>query len=197
MDTDLVNLTADQKVQKVLELVQEGYSRRDISTMLYNTAKPNDGLNSLRKLMISRGFAWDKEANTYVDTNKQKQTATNEIPVPEVSPEARSDEQKAPVLTGEEILALKELVAFKSELEGFREALQSPTQAGIGNVVESPLEFTKFRGLLQGTTLQLHSEVWEALDGFCKKYKVSKKAVVNEAIWDFLKKWGDGSDAEN
>ena len=58
---------------------------------------------------------------------------------------------------------------------------------GTAELIETPaLEFKEFTGALQGSTIQLHNEVWEALNTFCEKRKVSKKVVVNGAINRFV-----------
>ena len=195
------SLSPADKVLKALELSQKGYTRQQIADVLYDTANPKNRLGAIRKLMARNGYVWNETDNIYVKDNKQEQTTTNNSKgvttvtktnnVTKQTQTSSNKQQPTLPFTEEEIIVLKELVLLKSDLEEFRGALQGSGEVSIAQPgLEVPMDFTKFTGLLQGTTLQLHREVWEGLDDFCKKHKVSKKAVVNEAIWDFLQKWG-------
>lgn len=202
--SEFAHLTADVKVLKALELSHQGYTRQQIADSLYDTANPKNRLGAIRKLMARNGYVWSDTDNTYVLSTKQEQTELNNkvtTPVRHVKKQTQTSpnkQQGALTLTQEEILELRDmLVLFRSHLNGHIGDFVAVGDATFREPAEAPIPFTKFKGLLQGTTIQLHTEVWEGLDAFCKQNKLSKKAVVNESIWDFLKKWGDGLDAKN
>lgn len=88
---------------------------------------------------------------------------------------------------GKETLIQQELEA----IQGIRMELQAVLEQFKSVDKKIPLEamddiYTDFKGVLQGTTIQLYMEVWEKLDVYVRSQKVNKKTVVNQAIWDFL-----------
>lgn len=197
-------LSPDDKVIQALKLAKQGLTRQEIADMLYSSPDKTTRLNGLRKLMARNGYVWDDEQNVYVvlenktvlsnkqqesdklhkvlqtNSNKQKQSATNKQVTQPVSTVCTEEVQEA-FLTGEDRVLLQELL----------NALREQSGAFEGHTEETPLHlvFTEFEGYLHSSTMQLHSEVWEGLELFHKKHRVSKKVIVNEAIWDFLKKW--------
>ena len=203
MVAEFGHLDPNEKVLKTLELIQKGYSKSEVAIALYDTANPKNRLGALRKLMKRHNYVWNDMEKTYVLlNNKQEQTTTNRVvPAPirkgvslkQQTRTMQNEQDTSTILTSEDVRALKELVVlYKSDLEGLRGSFASQAETSITEaVLDAPLAFTKFQGLLQGTTIQLHSEVWNSLNDFCNEHKVSKKVVVNEAIWDFLKKYGE------
>lgn len=187
-------LSADDKVLQALELSRQGFTRQEIADTLYTSPDKKNRLSGLRKLMGRKGYSWDEHLHTYVLLeNKQEQTKvleTTNKSEPEqtqtkhnkvMSPVSTNINKQEQTLTSEDIEVLKEIIKlFKTSPEDIQSVL---------TLNSSELSFTDFTGALQGSTIQLHQEVWDGLDDFCKKHKVSKKVAVNEAIWEFLKKY--------
>lgn len=208
MVAEFGHLSPEDKILKALELSSQGLSRKEVSSLLYNTKGDKNRLGALRKHMQRHNYVWDDKVNQYVlsegvslpnkepqtKINKQKQTSTNKQEPTTINKEQtktnkpvvkqrKSTLKPIDSLTQEDVVALKgmiqEFASLKASLEGEKE---------VSGAMESPLTYSTFTGALQSTTLQLHSEVWDALDDFCGTHKVTKKAVVNQAIFDFLRK---------
>lgn len=177
-------LDAEQKFQKVWELLEQGVDRNTIAEQLYTAEKSRDRMDSLRRLMGNQGYIWDRKANQYIqkNTNKNVSEQTNKV-------EQKQTKPKEQGLSDKEIKELRELIVIKSDLEAILGKFKDIRDI-IPNIEEETLqeEYTEFQGVLKASTLQLHMEVWELLDDYCKKNKVSKKVVVNQAIWNFLNK---------
>ncbi|MGE7920009.1 hypothetical protein ACQKM9_13890 [Viridibacillus sp. NPDC093762] len=94
----------------------------------------------------------------------------------------------------EQFISAEEVIIVKQLIELFKQQKNDNIQTElIFNPEPAPMRpsviVKEFNGRLQGTTLQLYAEVWRELDDFVKKYQLSKKAVVNQAIWEYLEKW--------
>lgn len=191
----MAKLSVEAKVQQALELSTQGLTRQEIADVLYTSSDKKTRLGGLRKLMGRWGYVWNTSTNVYVlseeiEANSQV-TATiptvhKELPVEESA--ELPVESATEVLTRVEIMEIKELLMLiKGTAGGLTGALR-----GTGTIPsEISLDLTEFTEEVQATTMQLHGEVWTALDAYCKRTKFSKKEIVNEAIWDFLKKWGE------
>lgn len=208
MVAEFGQLTAKDKVLKALELSSHGLSRKEVSSLLYDSKEPKTRLAGLRKLMGRYGYVFDDKVNQYVlsegvslpnkepqtKINKQEQTNTNKQEPTTINKEQtntnnpvvkqrKSTLKPIDSLTQEDVVALKgmiqEFASLKASLEGAKEA---------SGAMESPMTYSTFTGALQSTTLQLYDEVWDALNEFCDTHKVTKKVVVNQAIFDFLRK---------
>ena len=181
-------LSVEEKVQKAIELSKQGLTRQEIADILYTSSDNKTRLGGLRKLMKRWGYIWSELNNEYVA--EQETVAQLEVTATTVHNEQPVEEPVEPptdVLTQKDIMELKELLTLIKGTAGGLTGVLS----GTGTILsESPISFTEFTGEVQGTTMQLHEEVWTALDAFCKQTKFSKKLIINEAIWDFLKKQG-------
>lgn len=214
--TELHALSPEEKVAKAIELGKQGLTRQEIADTLYSSPDKKNRLGGLRKLMARKGYVWDEEQSIYVvmesdtrlhnkqqetepsrkvvqtnnnkqhqyetNSNKEKQPVTDKQ-VKHTTDIMLTDAVQGPFLTKEDRVLLQELLKVLREQSGASEGhVEASSSTDVG--------FTDFTGYLHGSTMQLYSEVWNGLDEYCKKHRVSKKAVVNQAIWDYLKKWG-------
>lgn len=196
MVAEFGQLTAKDKVLKSLELSSQGLSRKEVSSLLYDSKSPNSRISALRKLMDRHGYVFDEQLHHYValpnkdtstKTNKQKSTSTNkQEPTTTINKpvgKQRKSTLQPDYLTQKDVVALKKII---EEFSSLRDSLEA--QKEVSGTMESPLAYSSFKGSLQPTTLQLYSGVWEDLNAFCEKHKTTKKTVVNQAIFDFLRK---------
>lgn len=171
---DITKLSMEATVVYINELLSTGHSTTTIERAF------NLGKDTLRKRLKRGGYHYNKDTHSYVLVTATEGTGPVDVQHPTRVTTNKNKQDNDLQLTKADIVALKKLISISNDLVDLKEALQKKPDVG------STLEFTEFTGLLQGSTLQLHKEVWEALDGFCKKHKVSKKAVVNQALWEFL-----------
>lgn len=182
-----------------LDLAKQGITRQEIAIRLYPSSEKKSGLSGLRKLMERRGYVWNEKDSNYqliADSIKfnNKQEVEEKIIIPNNTAES-VPMKPSELVSSQEIDRVNLSVEDRSLLQELIKALTKQSEAFEGHVGERELNplnegFTDFESHLYNSSMQLHSEVKHELDDFCKKYKVSKKVVVNEAIWQFLKKWG-------
>lgn len=175
---EFAELTPEAKFQKALELSQQGLNRTLIATALYKTANEKNRLDSLNKMIKKRGYIWDKELNTYV------QRSLEEVKTKSVENKS-TNKNKQELLIAEELKALREL---RMELQATLEQIKGQNDEEVRDFTESV--YSSFEGLLQGTTIQLYQSVWDLLDSFVRVRKTTKKAVVNQAIFEFIMSFG-------
>lgn len=174
----MVNLSVDEKIKKAIVLSSQGVSRQAIADELYNSKDNKSRLRSLRELMRNNGYRWDENSHSYisVDTNKQEQTKINK------NNEGTNKQEETKTnkgLSDEDIAMLNEiLVLYRSNQISMAETTAT-TQT---------TELVDFKGVLKSTTLQLYKGVWDLLDEYAHKSKLSKKTIVNNAIWDYINK---------
>jgi hypothetical protein len=191
---DISKLSLEETVSYVNELLSTGHSTATVERAL------NLGKDTLRKRFSRGGFKYHKETNSYVLATaiegadpKALGTATVQQPKKVSTNKTKQQTKQTSLLSVEEVEELRKLVGLRADLEAFLRAKKAP----ISNHKEvySKDIYSEFKGVLQGTTMQLYHEVWEALDSFVDIHKVSKKVVVNQAIWDFIQRYG-GADGD-
>jgi len=183
-----MELDIDKLVHFINAKLQDGYSTAEIERKILKVGK-----DTARKKLNRANYVYNKELNQYEYAPKIKEEKIKEP----VTIENKPVEPSKPIIkqtkTNKEEGVLtpqnfEEFMALQKDLKALLETFKNSGTVINLQPHQEPL-YSDFKGILQGTTMQLYKEVWDALEEFIQANKLTKKVVVNQAIWEFIQKY--------
>lgn len=185
----------DLDVEKLAQFINaklvEGYSTAEIERKILKVGK-----DTARKKLNRGGYVYDKELNKYMYAPKPQEEKEEKIKEPitiENKPVQTNKHDVEQTKTNKEegVFTPQNFEEFMTLQKDLKALLETFKSSGTVINLEPHQEptYSDFRGVLQGTTLQLYKEVWDALEAFIQANKLTKKVVVNQAIWEFIQKY--------
>jgi uncharacterized protein (DUF849 family) len=168
--------------------LNNGYSTAEIERKILKVGK-----DTARKKLYRSNYIYNKETNQYEYAPKPQEEKKKEP----VTVENKPIEPSKPIVKQtktnkeESVLTPQNFQEFMSLQQDIKALLETFKNNGTVINLEPHREavYSDFKGILQGTTLQLYKEVWDALEEFIQANKLTKKVVVNQAIWEFIQKY--------
>lgn len=183
-----MNLDVEKLAQFINAKLVEGYSTAEIERKILKVGK-----DTARKKLYRANYIYNKEINQYEYVPKQQEEKAKEPITIENKPvqinkhdvEQTKTNKEEGVFTPQNF---EEFMALQKDIKALLETFKSNGTVINLEPQQEPV-YSDFRGILQGTTMQLYKEVWDALEEFINANKVTKKVVVNQAIWEFIQKY--------
>ena len=93
--------------------------------------------------------------------------------------------------TAENLLTIDDLSILKEFVNHIKSNQSTPLateENSLQEEKETEVSVPEFNGDVQSTTIKLHVEVRDKLNAYCEENKVTKKDIVNQALWSYLHK---------
>lgn len=206
MDKLPKDLPKEEKLNYVMDLIYEGYDRKYISEKM-GYSRPD----SLDRFVKKYGFAIDKEANRYVDTNEVTRTLSDvivkvtrqtkdscptddtAITVEDVCPIDVVQEDTCPTINLQHQQKLLDIIDNHNKIMDIIKWFDTKEDSCPAEVIEvvSGLQINYNKSEVVKTTVRVDKDIWNEFSSLCidKYSQFSKIDILSQLLHEFIEKY--------